>query len=144
MSTAKSDTARRSARPPSIAMTREDQDTLERLVGDLPGTGPAGLLQDELDRARIFAADAMPKGVVTLNRWIHFKDGDDAGVRRIQLVLPAKADIDAGLVSILTYVGAGLIGLKEGQSIDWPAPSGELRRLSVIKVEDEVQATGEH
>lgn len=126
----------RKSRPPSIALTKRDYDALDRLVGDLPGSGPAGLLQQELDRAKILTRDAMPKGVVTLNRWLHFTDGQGADVRRVQLVLPREADIDAGKVSILSYVGAGLIGLREGESIDWPAPSGELRRLSVITVED--------
>ena len=123
-------------RPPSIALSREDYAALDRLVGDRPGTGPAGLLQDEMDRAKVFEAEDMPKGVVTLYRWLHFKDGTDAEVRRIKLVMPQEADIDAGLVSILSYVGTGLIGLYEGDSIDWPAPSGEPRRLSVIMVED--------
>lgn len=129
--------ARLKDQPPSIDMLEADFDTLDRLVGDLPGSGPAGLLQQELDRAKVHAPSDMPKGVVTMNRWLHFTDGQGADVRRVQLVLPRDADIDAGKVSILSYVGAGLIGLCEGESIDWPAPSGEMRRLSVIMVEDE-------
>lgn len=117
-------------------MTQADYDTLDRLVGDLPGTGPAGLLQQELDRAEIFGMADMPKGIVTMNRWIHFTDGQGNDVRRVQLVLPRQADIDAGKVSILSFVGAGLIGLREGETIDWPAPSGEMRSLGVIMVED--------
>jgi len=117
-------------------MTQSDFDTLDRLVGDLPGTGPAGLLQQELDRVEIYELADMPKGIVTLNRWIHFTDGQGSDVRRVQLVLPRQADIDAGKVSILSFVGAGLIGLREGETIEWPAPSGEMRPLSVIMVED--------
>ena len=129
--------ARIQTQPPSIAMLDTDFDTLDRLVGDLPGSGPAGLLQQELDRAQVHASADLPKGVVTMNRWFHFTDGQGSDVRRVQLVLPRDADIDAGKVSILSYVGAGLIGLCEGESIDWPAPNGEMRRLSVIMVEDD-------
>lgn len=132
----KKSTAQRQTQPPSINMTRTDYDTLDRLVGDLPGTGPAGLLQQELDRAEVFEDADMPKGTVTMNRWVHFTDGTGSDVRRIQLVMPRRADIDAGKVSVLSFVGAGLIGLKEGETIDWPAPSGETRKLSVIMVED--------
>ena len=78
----------------------------------------------------------MPRNVGTLNRWLHYSDDHSPEVRRVQLVLPKEADIDAGRVSILSYVGAGLIGLKEGQSITWPDPSGALRKLTLVKVEE--------
>ncbi len=122
---------------PAITLRSDDFDALDRLVGDLPGTGPAGLLQQELDRAKVCEPKAMPKNVVTLNRWLQYADDHSPEVRRVQLVLPKEADIDAGRVSILSYVGAGLIGLKEGQSISWPDPSGAVRKLTLVKVEDE-------
>lgn len=122
---------------PAIIMSREDFDALDRLVGDLPGTGPAGLLQQELDRAQVCDASDMPRDVVGLNRWLHYADDRHPEVRRVQLVLPREADIDAGRVSILSHVGAGLIGLKEGQSIQWPDPSGETRKLTAVLIEDE-------
>ena len=51
-------------------------------------------------------------------------------------VAARAADIDAGRISALSYVGAGLIGLPEGQSILWPDPSGATRRLTPVLVED--------
>ncbi len=128
-------TPRKSALP-AITLRSDDFDALDRLVGDLPGAGPAGLLQQELDRAKVCEPKAMPKGVVTLNRWLQYADDHSPDVRRVQLVLPKDADIDAGRVSILSYVGAGLIGLKEGQSINWPDTSGVARKLTLVKVED--------
>ncbi len=41
------------------------------------------------------------------------------------LVFPAEADIAAGKVSVLTPVGAALIGLSKGESIAWTARDGE-------------------
>ena len=122
---------------PAIILSRADFDALDRLVGDLPGAGPAGLLQQELDRAEVLDDADMPKDVVGLNRWLHYADDRHPEVRRVQLVLPREADIDAGRVSILSHVGAGLIGLKEGQSILWPDPSGDTRKLTPILIEDE-------
>ena len=133
-------TAKTRGRPPAlpgILLSRADFDALDRLVGDLPGSGPAGLLQQELDRAEVCDDADMPRDVVGLNRWLHYADDRHPEVRRVQLVLPPEADIDAGRVSILSYVGAGLIGLKEGQSITWPDPSGAVRKLTLVKVEDE-------
>ena len=133
-------TAKTRGRPPAlpaIVLSQEDFDALDRLVGDLPGTGPAGLLQQELDRAKVCKAVDLPKGAVGLNRWLHYADDRHPEVRRVQLVLPREADIDAGRVSILSHVGAGLIGLKEGESINWPDPSGETRKLTAVLIEDE-------
>lgn len=127
---------------PAITLRSDDFDALDRLVGDLPGAGPAGLLQQELDRAKVCEPKAMPKNVVTLNRWLQYVDDHSPEVRRVQLVLPKDADIDAGRVSILSYVGAGLIGLKEGQSINWPDTSGAARKLTLVKVEDAEAAAG--
>ena len=132
-------TAKTRGRPPAlpaILLSRQDFDALDRLVGDLPGTGPAGLLQQELDRAEVCDAVDMPQDVVTLNRWIHYADDRYPEGRRVQLVLPHEADIDAGRVSVLSHVGAGLIGLKEGQPIVWPDPSGETRKLTPVLIED--------
>ena len=96
-----------------------------------------GLLQQELDRAKVCKAADLPKTAVGLNRWLHYADERHPEVRRVQLVLPREADIDAGRVSILSHVGAGLIGLKEGESISWPDPSGETRKLTAVLIEDE-------
>lgn len=44
--------------------------------------------------------------------------------RAVELVYPHDADISAGRVSILTPVGAGVIGLRTRQSILWPDRDG--------------------
>ena len=131
-----SNTRSRTTALPEIIISRPDFDALERLVGDLPAAGPAGLLQQELDRAEVVEAADMPHDVAMLKRWLHYVDARHEGVRRVQLVLPREADIDAGLVSVLSHVGAGLIGLREGHSILWPAPSGEIRKLALVLIED--------
>lgn len=124
---------RRPARP-QIYLTPADHEALERLVGDLPGTGAVGLLQQELDRAVIRKGGAAGKPAVGLNQWVEYVDDHSDRVRRVQVVPPADADIDQGRVSVLSFVGAGLIGMTEGQAIDWTDPSGERRRLTVLKI----------
>ncbi len=122
-------------RLPSIHLTAEDHSLLSALVGDLDGDGPAALLQQELSRARINGG--RPRAAtVGLNRWVHYTDGHSHQTRRVKIVLPEQADIDQGLISPLSYVGAGLLGLAEGQSILWPDPSGRLRKLTPILIED--------
>ena len=54
--------------------------------------------------------------------------------RTVELVYPRDADISAGRVSILTPVGADVIGLRTGQSILWPDRDGRERKLTIVKV----------
>ena len=55
--------------------------------------------------------------------------------RTVELVYPRDADISAGRMSILTPVGAGVIGLRTGQSILWPDRDGRERKLTIVKVQ---------
>ena len=52
---------------------------------------------------------------------------DSGEDRTVTLVFPAEADIAAGKISILTPIGAALLGLSEGQSIHWQTRNGESR-----------------
>jgi len=118
---------------PEIFLTAVEHDQLSRLVGDHEATGAAGLLQQELDRATV--VESPPPHAVGLDRWVHYSDGRSADPRRVKIVLPHEANIDAGLISALSHVGAGLIGLREGEGILWPDPSGAIRTLTPVRVE---------
>jgi regulator of nucleoside diphosphate kinase len=50
-------------------------------------------------------------------------------------VYPGEADIAQNRVSILTPIGAALIGLSVGQSIAWSARDGRQQVLTVLSVE---------
>jgi regulator of nucleoside diphosphate kinase len=73
---------------------------------------------------------------------IEFRDAAAGETWRVQVVLPGEADVDARRISILSLVGAGLIGLSQGQTIDWPTQDGRLRRLAVLRVEAPVPKAG--
>lgn len=92
------------------------------------------LLLDEIDRAAICERTDIPSTVVTMGSRVTFAD-EKNGERTVRLVYPAEADIAAGRMSILTPVGAGLIGLSVGQSINWPDRGGIEHRLTIISVE---------
>jgi regulator of nucleoside diphosphate kinase len=94
----------------------------------------ARLLMEEADRADLVPAARLPSDVVALGSQVVFTDASNGVTRSVQVVLPSEADIGQGRISILSLVGAGLIGLKAGQSIDWPMQDGRVRRLSVASV----------
>src|SRR3546814_10983915 len=69
-----------------------------------------------------------------MNSHVTFVDEGSGSRREVQLVYPENADIANGRISILTPVGAGLIGLSEGQTITWPDRDGHDRRLRIEQV----------
>ena len=123
------------AKPP-IQLSGADYDVIADLALSIERHSPelSKLLLDEIDRADIHDDGALPADVVALGSEVEFLDVEAGTTRKVQLVLPGDADIDAGRISILTSVGAGLIGLRTGQSIDWPSPSGRPRVLRILAV----------
>ena len=90
-------------------------------------------LLDELERADVWPETAMPNDVARIDSVIEF-EVDDGRRLTVQLVLPENADINAGRVSVLTPVGAALIGLSPGQAMEWSGNDGKERLLTVLAV----------
>jgi regulator of nucleoside diphosphate kinase len=95
------------------------------------------MLLKEIDRARVVRDGALPADVVGMGSRVRFRDESTGTKRTVRLVYPHEADIAAGKVSILTPIGAGLIGLREGQSIRWEDRDGHPKILQVIAVGEE-------
>ena len=122
-------------RMPAITVTRSDHERLLRLADTHTARNPqaAEALMAELDRARIVRDGAIRDDIVRMGSTLRFTSdrGED---RTLTLVFPGEADITAGKVSILTPIGAALIGLSVGQSIDWTGLDGRVHRLTVEMV----------
>ncbi|HKU98635.1 MAG TPA: nucleoside diphosphate kinase regulator, partial [Vineibacter sp.] len=88
----------------------------------------------EIDRADVVAPEQIPASVVTMNSRCIFRDDASGRDRAITLVYPEDEDVAAGRISVLTPVGAALIGLAEGQSMSWHTRSGESRMLTLLQV----------
>lgn len=122
--------------PPPIVVTRPDYERLSNLVDAAAEAMPlAGEdLAGELDRARIVEADEVAADVVTMHAQFAFKDSVTGETRTVSLVYPGEEDIDEGRISILTPIGAALLGLSEGQSVEWETRNGTARILTVVKL----------
>ncbi|MCK9489541.1 MAG: nucleoside diphosphate kinase regulator [Xanthomonadales bacterium] len=95
----------------------------------------AGRLLDELERAQTVPDDQLPDDVVAMGNQVSFQDEATGRDRVVRLVWPSEANIDAGRISVLTPVGTALIGLRVGQSIDWPVTDGSHHRLRITAVD---------
>jgi len=94
----------------------------------------AGMLADELTRANVVAAQAVPASVATMHSRVEYRDEATGDISRITLVYPGEEALDRERHSVLTPVGAALIGLSEGQTIRWRTPKGGWRSLSLLRV----------
>ena len=122
--------------PPPIVVTRPDYQRLSNLADAAMQnvSTAAEELAGELDRARVVEPDQIAADVVTMHARFVFKDDSNGSTRTVTLVYPGEEDIDAGRVSILTPIGAALLGLSEGQSIAWEGRNGVSRSLTVVKL----------
>lgn len=121
---------------PSLKMTTQDARRLEALIASPPGLSSpmSALLEQELARAEWVDADQIPPDVVTMNSRVACKDEISGEQHEIELVYPHEADSQRGRVSVLAPVGAALLGMTVGSTIDWPIPGGRMTRLRVLAV----------
>ncbi len=92
-------------------------------------------LVDELNSAKICDEKDMPGDVVRFNSFMTITS-KDGWKKRFQLVMPTDSDIKNNKISILTPMGAAVIGYAEGDSFVWEFPGGE-QLLTVTEVEQQ-------
>lgn len=93
----------------------------------------------EMERARIVSDGSVPADVVRMGSTVMFRS-DDGRERTVTLVYPVDEDSTAHKISVMTPVGAALIGLGEGQSINWKARDGRRHELVVVTVKPPASA----
>lgn len=127
---------RAAATRPQIHMIDTEADALSDLALTVEARLPqvSALLIRETTRAKLYPAQTLPGDVVVMGSVVEFVDEGTGAKRTVQLVYPPEADISAGRISILTPVGAGLIGMREGQAILWPDREGHERKLVIVAV----------
>jgi regulator of nucleoside diphosphate kinase len=93
----------------------------------------AGRLLEEIERADLRPSVEVPLDVVAIGSDVTFYENDSEHARTVRLVFPWDADVERGWISVLTPLGAGLLGLSIGQSISWEI-GGRVTRLTIIGV----------
>ena len=124
------------AKAPAIHISEADYLVIEQLAMKMEAQAPelSRLILEEIDRAEVHAAQDMPGDVVTIGSEVTFVDETSGTSKTVRLVLPREADIAEGRVSVMTHMGAGLIGMKVGSTIEWPGRDGRVRLLKILAV----------
>lgn len=93
----------------------------------------AGALLQEVCRAEVRPDDEVTELAARLGARVTFTV--DGARQTAVLVGHDAAGSDPTQLSVLTNLGAGLLGLSPGQTIDWPDRVGGNRRLTVVSVD---------
>ena len=123
---------------PPIKLTADELQRLNALANSGMELFPrvAHFLAREMERAEIVAGDADLHGVVRMGSRVSYRDDSTGETREVVLVYPHQANIELNRISVLTPVGAALIGLSVGQRIEFQTPGRQTRSLTVSAVSD--------
>ena len=131
-----------------ISLTVQDYNRLRQLLAELTRQSrgmQAGseLLEEILDLARVVQPETVPGNVVTMNSRVLFEDLATLESGTVTIVYPADADPSSGRISILSPVGAALLGESEGAELELPLPHGQTRRIRISSVLYQPEAQGD-
>jgi regulator of nucleoside diphosphate kinase len=126
-----------------LVITDRDLQRLESLVHRDASSTATELLDGELDRAKVVSHETIAPNVVTMNSEVVYEDTSTGLRRTVRVVYPEDADASRGYVSVLAPIGSALLGLRIGQRIEWPFPTGK-RRIAVVGIPYQPESHGDY
>ncbi|MCG3200967.1 MAG: Regulator of nucleoside diphosphate kinase [Gammaproteobacteria bacterium] len=131
---------------PKVVISALDAERLEKLIQSLPRNAFPGRddLEAELVRAEIVEPIDVPPTVVTMNSTVRFEVVSSSEEFCLTLVYPKDVDASGGRISILAPVGSALLGLSQGDEIEWPKPGGGTLRVRIKEVTYQPERSGEY
>lgn len=131
---------------PKIIISALDADRLEKLIGSIPDSAFPGKtdLEAEIARAEIVDSKDVPTTVVTMNSAVRFKVESSSEEFCLTLVYPKDVDAEGGTISVTAPVGSALLGLSQGDEIEWPKPGGGVLRVRIEQVIYQPERAGDY
>lgn len=108
------------------------------------GTEAAARLSELIDAAEQVRPQDVAPDVVTMLTRVRVADPDGGGERTLTLVYPPEADASRGLISVLSPLGASLLGLRAGETAEWRGQGGKAGTLLVRAIEFQPEAHGDY
>jgi regulator of nucleoside diphosphate kinase len=138
---------RKSKKVTSIYITELDYNRLSGLIDRTRERNSSdreylNKLEAELDRAEIVEPKDIPADVITMRSKVRLKDLVSGESNTYSLVFPTEADFAEGKISVLAPIGTAILGYRQGDTIEWPVPSG-LRKLKVEEIVYQPEAAGD-
>jgi len=131
---------------PDIIISELDYSRIDNLLRATPGiaTNIKSALLTELERAELVAPEQIPANVVTMNSQVKFSVISTGVTFTLKLVYPKDMDDSGNTISILAPVGSAMLGLKEGDEIDWQDGQGGMLQVRIETIEYQPERAGEY
>lgn len=113
-----------------LLITELDYVRLSRLNDGRPPLA----LSRVLDAADLLPAQEIPEDVVTMYSRVRVRDCDGDDYQEITICYPIDANLEKGFVSVLSSIGASLIGRRVGALIHWTPPSGRKCCMEIERI----------
>ena len=121
----------------------EAGDSLEQGAG-LKGDLKVMLAEAELARANVVDPTEVPPTIVTMNSTVRFSVESTQNEFELTLVYPKDVDASGKTISILAPVGGALLGLSQGDEIEWPKPGGGVLKVKITGIVYQPERAGEY
>jgi regulator of nucleoside diphosphate kinase len=133
-------------RRPNVVISSRDAERLDALLESLGGRAFPGKaeLEAELARADVVDPKDVPPTVVTMNSTVKFRVESSKEEFQMTLVYPKDVDETGRTISILAPVGSALLGLAQGDQIEWPKPGGGVLKVHIQEILYQPERAGEY
>jgi regulator of nucleoside diphosphate kinase len=126
-------------------LTELDYVRVSKLMGRQADTSDKlASLSAVLDMADLVPSRDIAPDVVTMYSRVLVGGADASQVRELTLCYPSDANVDTGHVSVLSPIGAALLGLSAGSTARWTTPHGQTDSLQVLAVQFQPEASGDY
>lgn len=130
---------------PKIVVSTLDAERIEQLLDGLPRNAAIkDELEAELLRADVVEPTEIPANVVTMNSTVRFKVASSPEEFELTLVYPKDLDASGKKISILAPIGSALLGLSQGDQIQWPTPDGGVQQVTIQEITYQPERNGEY
>ncbi|MDM1246308.1 nucleoside diphosphate kinase regulator [Acinetobacter sichuanensis] len=120
---------------PNIIISEQDLHRLETMLENQAKLTPTmEHLEEELARAEVVTPQDIPTNIVTMNAKVLITIAPAKEATEITLVYPHDFRGEKGQVNVVAPIGAAILGLAEGQEIEWPQPDGHTMKVKIEKV----------
>ena len=117
----------------TIYITEADIKRLRPLVERIKNSrDDLGMLQQELERARVVAPELVPSDVVTMNSKARLRNVATGEEMTYTLVFPEEANIEEDKISVVAPIGTAMLGQRVGDEFEWEVPAGPV----LLRVEE--------
>ena len=100
-------------------------------------------LENEIERARVLDFPEVPVDLVTMNTRFSYLVVNEDRKCEMTIVYPHQANIEKRWISVTAPLGAALLGLREGDEIEWDFPDGKTKTLRILEIYYQPESHGD-